>query len=151
MRSIWCGHLKIVMHGASMQSWRDLCVKLIEPGLYLSLQLHNLHWICQSYCGRYFSNYSFGWMFHLVCIFAISSQMSTLIALLTNHLNMFVKFFTHLNYQNSWIYFAPWFSSFDSFSFLHSSFSSVLLELSIFLSSHRFRVNRINLFRFIMW
>ena len=107
MRSIWCGHLKIVMHGASMQNWRDLCVKLSVPGLYLSSLLHSLHWICQSYCGRYFSNYSF----------RLSSA------------------FTRLEYQTSWIYFASSFSSFDSLSFLHSLFSLVLLVLLIFLSS----------------
>lgn len=114
MRSIWSGHLKIVMLGANMQSWRDLCVKLIEPGLYLSLQLHSLHWICQSYYGRYFSNYSFRWMFYLVCMFTISSEMSTLIEFLTNHINMLSRSFTRLNYRTSWIYFAPLFCSLDS-------------------------------------
>lgn len=114
MRSIWSGHLKIVMLGANMQSWRDLCVKLIEPGLYLSLQLHSLHWICQSYCGRYFSNYSFRWMFYLVCMFTISSEMSTLIEFLTNHINMFVMFFHSSKLSDFWIYFAPLFRSSDS-------------------------------------
>jgi len=41
------------MHGASTQSWRDLCVRLSELGLFLSLRLPNQLWICQSCCGRY--------------------------------------------------------------------------------------------------
>lgn len=53
MRSIQSGHLKTVMHGASMRSWRDLCVRLNELGLFLSLLLPNQHWICQNCCGRY--------------------------------------------------------------------------------------------------
>lgn len=53
MKNIWSGLQKIVMLGASMLSWRDRYLRPNEHEEFLSSQLPNQRWTCQSSCGRY--------------------------------------------------------------------------------------------------